>query len=68
MAAHVIDHFLLTSRRLAENTKTIVYSVIVACIVANFWWFRGLAFGIDGPITDHKGLLWRKVGFAQIIY
>jgi hypothetical protein len=24
-------------------------------------WFRGMAFGITGPIKDHRGLKWRKV-------
>lgn len=61
MAAHLTDHFVFTSRRLSKNTKWVVFGVYVASIVGTFWWFRGLAFGIDGPIKEHKGLLWRKV-------
>lgn len=61
MAAHMLDHFVFTSRRLTEKHKWIVFGVVTFTIVATFWWFRGLAFGMDGPIADHWGLQWRKV-------
>jgi hypothetical protein len=61
MAAHVLDHAIFTSRRLTEKTKWIVFGAVAFSIVACFWWFKGVAFGIDGPINDHWGLLWRKV-------
>lgn len=59
MAAHLIDHFFLASRRLTERTKWIVFGVSASAIVLNFWWFKGVAFGIDGPINEHWGLHWR---------
>ncbi|EGN95845.1 glycosyltransferase family 39 protein [Serpula lacrymans var. lacrymans S7.3] len=46
MFSHLLDHFIFSSRRWKEKTKK------------NF--FRGLAWGIDGPINEHWGLLWRK--------
>jgi hypothetical protein len=61
MAAHMLDHFVFTARRLSERTKSIVFVIVTAAIVGNFWWFRGIAWGIDGPINDHRGLQWRKV-------
>ena len=61
MAAHLIDHFFLASRRLTERTKWIVFGVSASAIVLNFWWFKGVAFGIDGPINEHWGLHWRDV-------
>lgn len=61
MFAHVVDHFFFSNRRLSENAKWAVFGGLAFAIVANFWWFRGLAFGIDGPIKEHTGLLWRKV-------
>lgn len=61
MAAHLLDHFVFSSRRLKTKTKAIVFGVCASSIVLTFWWFRGLAFGIDGPIADHKGLQWREV-------
>jgi hypothetical protein len=61
MAAHMLDHFVFTARRLSERTKSIVFAVVAFAIVANFWWFRGVAWGIDGPISEHWGLGWRKV-------
>ena len=67
MFAHVVDHFFLSNRRLSENTKWIIFSAMAFAIVANFWWFRGLAFGIDGPIKEHTGLLWRKVSVTPTL-
>jgi hypothetical protein len=67
MAAHMLDHFVFSARRLSERTKSIVFAVVAFAIVANFWWFRGVAWGIDGPINDHWGLGWRKVG-CQLIF
>ncbi|TCD70275.1 Protein O-mannosyltransferase 2 [Steccherinum ochraceum] len=60
MFAHMIDHFIFSSRRLNERTKWIAFGVITGLLVASFWWFKGVAFGIDGPINDHWGLHWRK--------
>lgn len=61
MFAHLVDHFFLSNRRLAENTKWVVFGITAVAIIGNFWWFKGLAFGVEGPIKDHTGLLWRKV-------
>lgn len=61
MVAHLFDHFVFASRRYKDTTKWIVFGIFAFAIVANFWWFRGLAFGVEGPIKDHYGLLWRKV-------
>jgi C-terminal four TMM region of protein-O-mannosyltransferase len=61
MLAHLLDHFMFSSSRLTRKTKSIIFGICAFAIVGSFWWFKGLAFGIDGPINDHKGLLWRKV-------
>jgi dolichyl-phosphate-mannose-protein mannosyltransferase len=61
MYAHMLDHFIFTSRLLSERAKWISFGIITFIIVANFWWFRGMAFGIDGPINDYWGVGWRKV-------
>ncbi|KAF7793201.1 hypothetical protein EIP86_004310 [Pleurotus ostreatoroseus] len=60
MLAHMIDHFIFSSRRLSDKTKWIVFGVCCFTIFSCFWWFRGVAFGIDGPISEHWGLQWRK--------
>ncbi|KAI0320711.1 glycosyltransferase family 39 protein [Amylostereum chailletii] len=60
MFGHLLDHFLFTARRLTEKTKSIAFGVAVFLIVSSFWWFRGVAWGIDGPIDDHWGLGWRS--------
>ncbi|KAI5124556.1 hypothetical protein M0805_003078 [Coniferiporia weirii] len=60
MFTHLLDHFILSNRRLAEHTKWAIFGITSVAIIGNFWWFRGLAFGMDGPIAEHKGLLWRK--------
>ncbi|KAI9459456.1 glycosyltransferase family 39 protein [Lactarius psammicola] len=60
MAAHLLDHFIFTARFLKERTKTILFALVAFAIIANFWWFRGVAWGIDGPVNEHWGLGWRQ--------
>ncbi|OSD08401.1 glycosyltransferase family 39 protein [Trametes coccinea BRFM310] len=60
MFAHLLDHFVFSARRLSTRTKQIVFGICVVAIVGTFWWFRGVAWGIDGPINDHWGLKWRS--------
>ncbi|KIM86394.1 hypothetical protein PILCRDRAFT_816349 [Piloderma croceum F 1598] len=64
MAAHLLDHLVFSSRRMQQQTKSIVFGVVASMIMANFWWFSGLVFGIDGPISEHWGLLWPNVSFS----
>ncbi|KAG1782405.1 glycosyltransferase family 39 protein [Suillus placidus] len=59
MLAHLLDHFIF-SARWKDSTKRVAFGVCAFLIVGNFWWFRKMAWGIDGPINDHWGLLWRK--------
>ena len=61
MLSHVLDHFIFSSRRLTFKMKAIVFGGITVVLLFTFWWFKGVAFGIDGPINDHPGLQWRKV-------
>ena len=61
MLSHVLDHFIFSSRRYTTKTKNIVFGVLTFILVFNFWWFKGVVFGINGPIDEHKGLQWRKV-------
>ncbi|KAF5322974.1 hypothetical protein D9611_009308 [Ephemerocybe angulata] len=60
MFGHVLDHFIFSSRRFSARTKAIVFGVLVSILVATFWWFSGVAFGIDGPVNEHWGLKWRE--------
>ncbi|KAF7782743.1 CAZyme family GT39 [Agaricus bisporus var. burnettii] len=60
MLAHVLDHFVFTTPRLSHKNKSIAFGICAFVIVATFWWFRGVSFGIGGPINDHWGLRWRK--------
>jgi dolichyl-phosphate-mannose-protein mannosyltransferase len=68
MAAHMLDHFVFTARRLSERTKSITFALIAFAIVANFWWFRAVAWGIDGPINDYWGLGWRQVRLSLFFF
>lgn len=61
MLSHVLDHFIFSSKRYTKKTKNIVFGVLAFIVVLNFWWFKGVVFGIHGPIGEHKGLQWRKV-------
>jgi len=60
MTGHMLDHFVFTARRLGEGFKWGVFVVSAGVIIGVWWWFRGIAIGIDGPIGNYKGLLWRK--------
>ena len=68
MAAHMLDHFVFTARRVSERTKNILFVIVAFAIIANFWWFRGVAWGIDGPINEHWGLGWRQVHFKDLCH
>lgn len=60
MVGHLFDHLVFKSRRFSERTKWIIFAIASGIVIGVFWWFRGVAFGIDGPIKEHWGLLWRK--------
>jgi dolichyl-phosphate-mannose-protein mannosyltransferase len=68
MLSHVLDHFIFSSKRYTTKTKAIIFGVLSSILLFTFWWFKGAAFGIPGPIADHKGLLWRKVCFFLFIF
>ena len=61
MFGHLLDHFIFSSRRISTNKKWIAFGTVAGVIFLTFWWFKGLAFGIAGPINQHWGLQWRKV-------
>ena len=64
MLSHVLDHFIFSSKRYTKKTKNIIFGVLAFIIIATFWWFKGVVFGIKGPISEHKRLQWRKVCFT----
>ncbi|KAG9094341.1 Protein O-mannosyltransferase 2 [Ceratobasidium sp. 370] len=59
MVGHLFNHFVFAAR-ISERTKWVVFAIAVSLVVGVFWWFRGIAFGITGPIGDYWGLGWRK--------
>ncbi|KAF9258911.1 glycosyltransferase family 39 protein [Marasmius fiardii PR-910] len=65
MFAHLLDHFFFHpsssfARRFGVQGKLVVFGIVAGAIVVVFLWFKGLAFGIKGPMNDHWGLGWRK--------
>ncbi|KAJ7036855.1 glycosyltransferase family 39 protein [Mycena alexandri] len=60
MFGHMLDHFIFASRRVGFTAKGVAFGICASAVIGTFWWFKGVAFGIDGPILEHKGLLWRK--------
>ena len=65
MLAHVLDHFIFSSKLLTTKVKNIFFGAFAFLLLFSFWWFKGVAFGIDGPIAEHKGLQWRSVRFSS---
>ncbi|CAA7271132.1 unnamed protein product [Cyclocybe aegerita] len=60
MLSHVLDHYIFSSRRFTQQTKAIIFGVLAFALILCFWWFKGVAFGIMGPVNEHKGLGWRE--------
>jgi len=56
---HVLDHFFFSSKR-SQITKIFWFTLWAGGVVVQFWWFKGLALGIHGPIDQHQGLKWRS--------
>lgn len=60
MVGHLFDHFVFKSKRLKPTVQYAIFFLYTGAVVGTFWWFRGVSFGIEGPIKEHWGLLWRK--------
>ncbi|KAH7107680.1 glycosyltransferase family 39 protein [Auriculariales sp. MPI-PUGE-AT-0066] len=62
MFGGLLDHYIFNSRWIYLNAraKWTVFTLISFGIIDTFWLFSGLAFGIEGPISEHSGLGWRK--------
>jgi len=61
MFGGLLDHYVFGSKRFNSRTKWTVFAIVAYAIVDAFWRFSPLAFGMDGPAADYKGLGWRKV-------
>lgn len=48
MTGNLLDHFIFKSRRVATRAKWIVFVLIAGGILGTFWWFRAVAWGIQG--------------------
>lgn len=51
---------------LMTRIKLYVFIVVSSAIVVTFWWFRSVAWGIQGPVRDVWGLGWREVSFLKV--
>lgn len=60
-AGHVLDTILFSNRRLPPATRWIAFAIASILVLGVSWWFRAFAFGMQGPVNDHRGLRWRKV-------
>ncbi|KAF6741540.1 dolichyl-phosphate-mannose-protein mannosyltransferase [Ephemerocybe angulata] len=54
-----LHHYVPPDAELRRAHAT-AFGVLVSILVATFWWFSGVAFGIDGPVNEHWGLKWRQ--------
>lgn len=68
MLSHMLDTFIFSSKRYTTKTKAIVFGVLSFMLLFSFWWFKGVAFGILGPVGEHKGLQWRKVRSFDYVF
>lgn len=63
MFAHLLDHFFFSAKFYSEKTKNIIFGVNVFLQLAMFYWFKELAWGIEGPVHEYKHRGWRSVSF-----
>jgi len=68
MLSHLLDHFIFSSRRFSTKSKAISFGVLSFTIISIWWWFKGVSFGITGPVNDNKRLQWRKVSNVFATY
>jgi dolichyl-phosphate-mannose--protein O-mannosyl transferase len=68
MLSHVLGHFIFSSKRYTTKTKAIIFGVLSSILLFTFWWFKGAAFGISGPIADHKVVEKGMFFFFHIFY
>ncbi|KAJ3737050.1 glycosyltransferase family 39 protein [Lentinula guzmanii] len=57
-----IPKMIRTFRALPRMTriKLYVFSLTTSAIVGTFWWFRAVAWGMEGPVRNTWGLAWRE--------
>ena len=61
MFAHVLDHCFFSAKRFSEKSKNVIFGVNVFLQLAMFYWFKELAWGIEGPISEYQHRGWRSV-------
>lgn len=57
MVPFLLDHFTASAQ---TTTRLAVFATAVSLVVLNFVFFAPLAYGITGPVTDHKNKHWLK--------
>ncbi|KAF8337565.1 glycosyltransferase family 39 protein [Cantharellus anzutake] len=61
MGGHMLDHLVFSEkRRFTETTKSVLLFICGIAIFGTFWWFKGVSYGINGPVGEHKGIQWRN--------
>ncbi len=55
MFAHMLDHFIFSARSVPFPAKGVAFGICAGAVAGTFWWFKGVALGIDGPIGEHRG-------------
>jgi len=64
MMGHMLDTFVFQRSSRSNRARWIWFGLCAGSVFLCFMWFRGVAFGITGPIKDHRGLKWRKVSIG----
>ncbi|TIB13888.1 hypothetical protein E3P92_02117 [Wallemia ichthyophaga] len=57
--ALVLDHVVF-KRNVSEGVKWFVFAVLALNTLLTFYHFRGVVFGMEGPMSRHKHLGWRS--------
>lgn len=60
MAGHLLDMVIFSSRKRTDAAKWVWFGITAGIVFLSFLWFKDVAYGIEGPIADTKGLKWRQ--------
>ena len=55
MLAHVLDHFIFSSKLLTTKVKNIFFGVFAFLLLFSFWWFKGVLMGVLRNTRDCSG-------------
>lgn len=48
----MLDHFVFANRNLKVRTRAAAFTACAAIIIGVWWWYRRIAWGMEGSVND----------------